>query len=45
MYVLIFQFNVWKTFTEINSKCLNEKPIRFQNLRFKNNVKMHPTGR
>ncbi|XP_016657076.1 fatty acid synthase isoform X4 [Acyrthosiphon pisum] len=36
-------FNVWKTFIEINSKSLYEKSIQFQNLRFKNNVKIHPT--
>ncbi|CAI6347084.1 unnamed protein product [Macrosiphum euphorbiae] len=36
-------FNVWKTFIEKNSQSLYEKPIQFKNLRFKNNVKIHPT--
>jgi len=40
-----FQFNVWKVFIEINSENLNEKPIQFQNLQFKNNVKIEQTGR
>ncbi|XP_029343545.1 fatty acid synthase [Acyrthosiphon pisum] len=36
-------FDVWKTFIETNSKSLYESPIQFKNLRFKNNVKIHPT--
>ncbi|XP_060835401.1 fatty acid synthase-like [Rhopalosiphum padi] len=36
-------FNVWKTFIQLNVYSLYEKSIQFKNLRFKNNVKMHPT--
>ncbi|KAF0755952.1 fatty acid synthase-like isoform X1 [Aphis craccivora] len=36
-------FNVWKTFIQISFDSLNEKSIQFKNLRFKNNVKIHPT--
>eukprot|EP00102_Acyrthosiphon_pisum_P019878 XP_016657088.1 PREDICTED: fatty acid synthase-like [Acyrthosiphon pisum] len=45
-YIIPFSFllfNVWKAFIEINSKSLYENSIQFQNLRFKNNVKIHPT--
>lgn len=32
-------------FTEVNAKKFSEEPIQFQNLRFKNNVKIHPTSK
>lgn len=41
----ILKVHVWKKFIEINSKSMNEEPIQFINLRFKNDIKTHPTSK
>eukprot|EP00102_Acyrthosiphon_pisum_P016442 XP_008187406.1 PREDICTED: fatty acid synthase-like [Acyrthosiphon pisum] len=40
-YMLI---NVWEMFVEINSKTFSDESVQFDNLCFKNNIKVHPNN-
>ncbi|XP_026822789.1 fatty acid synthase-like, partial [Rhopalosiphum maidis] len=40
-YIMI---NTWEMFVEINSKTFSEESVQFDNLRFKNNIKVHPNN-
>lgn len=41
---LSIQFNIWKTFSEMNTSKLSDAPVQFNNLRIKNNVEIHKTS-
>ncbi|CAH1725990.1 unnamed protein product [Aphis gossypii] len=40
-YILM---NTWEMFVEINSKTFSEESVQFDNLHFKNNIKVHPNN-
>lgn len=37
--------NTWEMFVEINSKTFSEESVQFDNLHFKNNIKVHPNSK